>query len=911
MNTHKARLDHKEKGRSNIYLSLKLLRKLGRIGRRLPLLFFVALIVVFSFGISIRSALGLDLLPFFCPDCVGQSYGQRNHVGGECFYTYSTMVKGKTGFYIVKSCGDPTFFEEFNYDNNFIYHLADTTWATYQNGTWTDAKCFDGRIAYSTYLNGAFGQQNGPCDGFTPYMGNEGNVWVPRYMNVGDTDPRNTTIVALAKESCTCCQAQYTGPTGRWVKLVSLENLDLGSGLGWKDVIRIAIMDGPGKGENFWYARNYGWVGFGHVDPPDASQSLFNVTHISGVDYDRRERQWTCSQPPPNCQVSVPGDHWRGEYYNNMSLSGSPSMVRDDGTGFLSFDWGSGSPSSSCGIGADRFSIRWTRTVNFSGGNYQFTVTADDGVRLWIDSRLKLDKWFDQAPATYTVGPISLSTGNHTIIMEYYENGGGAVAKLSWQAVGSFNFESGWEDGQVHGFANRVEYSKNVAGYFNSFNPPPECSRRYRETVHSGNYSLMIAGYSQASYAFCYYRVFDLNIPIVNGMKIGYWIYHAVGTPKVSVDGHFTDGTNGWTIRDFNNNGYLTDQHGVRIHPAFRRDQMNQWYYVEVDLSRAAGKTINFIMFAFDNGNDGFKGQYRAYVDDFRIFTSASSSPQPAGKSKLSIHTSFLGGESMQFIEQAQPTVVKILNNFGPATEVKQKSPLTLIVGRIWYDDRQRLNDGNPEDRAQEWWNNLKSTILANPAVDYWEGYNEPGIPDANVMNWYARFEKKRVEILAANGLKACIGNFSTGVPDVNDPTVWPAFYSALDAAKANGGVLGLHEYSAPTMDWLFDPNSGEGWLTGRYRKVYRQYLTPAGREIPLVITECGIDGGVGGGGAGGGWKNYQSPEDYFNQLKWYDSILEEDQYVLGATIFCLEIYGWESFDIRGRVRELLTDYVR
>ena len=638
--------------------------------------------------------------------------------------------------------------------------------------------------------------------------------------------------------------------------------------------------------------------------------------------------------------------------------------------------------------------------------------------------------------------------------------------------------ESGWEDGQVHGRVDSIKYSRNVAGYFNTWSPPPECSRRYHETVRSGNYSLMIAGYSQASYAYCYYRVFDEHIPVVEGMKISYWIYHKVGTPKISVDGHFTDGA---TIRDFGG-GILIDQHGIRIHPGYRQDPMNQWYYVEVDLSAAAGKTIDFIMFAFDNGGDGFRGQYRAHVDGFRIFTEGSGFPSsitgglpkgafgsgsqtdevtepetwrwselfyghqgidmidwqsdacggwhnyamgwhqgdlveylmkfggdysrlvlrgiadrpgpveleiyidgqykaraawdnnndcnqdvavdidgisydthaiavkfvndynnpsmgdrnfyldglkverssgpppppppppPANKSKLTIHTSFLGGESMLFIEQAQPTVIKILNNFGPAQQVKEKSPHTKIVGRIWYDDRQRLGVGSPEDRAQDWWNDLRDTILAHPAVDYWEGYNEPVINDAGLMGWYARFEKKRVDILAEHGLSACIGNFSTGMPPV-ERDLWEAFYPAIDAAKSKGGVLGLHEYSAPDLDWLFDYGSGEGWLTGRYLKVYRQFLTPSGREIPLVITECGIDAGVGVGDGRCtnppcGWKTYQSAEDYFDQLKWYDSILKEDSYVLGATIFCLEIYGWEDFDIRGRVRELLTDYV-
>jgi subtilisin family serine protease len=319
-----------------------------------------------------------------------------------------------------------------------------------------------------------------------------------------------------------------------------------------------------------------------------------------------------------NCQADVPADHWNGEYYSNTTLSGSPSLVRDDGDGFLNFDWGSDSPGSSCGIGADYFSVRWTRAVNFGSGNYQFIVTADDGVRLWVDNQLILDKWILQSPTTYTVGPISLS-GNHTLKMEYFENAGRAVAKVSWQLADESIFKSGWENGEVYGYSDLVLYSKDVAGYYNSSSPPPECSRRYRERVRSGDYSLMMAGYSQASYAYCYYKVFDLNLNVVNGMKIGYWIYHSQGTPKISVDGYFSDGT---TLRDFYNNGYLTDQYGVRIHPGNRKDPMNQWYYVEVNLSKAAGKRLAFIMFAFDNGSDGFTGQYRAYVDDFKIFNS-------------------------------------------------------------------------------------------------------------------------------------------------------------------------------------------------------------------------------------------------------------------------------------------------
>jgi hypothetical protein len=109
-------------------------------------------------------------------------------------------------------------------------------------------------------------------------------------------------------------------------------------------------------------------------------------------------------------------------------------MVRYDGEGFLNFDWASGSPGPSCGLGADNFSVRWTRNVYFDEGTYRFTVTSDDGVRLYIDGALKLQKWLDQGSTTYTVN-VPLSGGDHDIKLEYYENGGDAVAKLSWNKI--------------------------------------------------------------------------------------------------------------------------------------------------------------------------------------------------------------------------------------------------------------------------------------------------------------------------------------------------------------------------------------------------------------------------------------------------------------------------------------------
>ncbi|MGH9754986.1 MAG: RHS repeat-associated core domain-containing protein [Blastocatellia bacterium] len=51
-------------------------------------------------------------------------------------------------------------------------------------------------------------------------------------------------------------------------------------------------------------------------------------------------------------------------------------------------------------------------------------------------STSRINKWFDQAPTTYTA-EAPLSAGNHEVKLEYYENGVTAVASLSWEFIGS------------------------------------------------------------------------------------------------------------------------------------------------------------------------------------------------------------------------------------------------------------------------------------------------------------------------------------------------------------------------------------------------------------------------------------------------------------------------------------------
>ncbi len=121
---------------------------------------------------------------------------------------------------------------------------------------------------------------------------------------------------------------------------------------------------------------------------------------------------------------------WKGEYWSNRDLSGSPIVTRNDVT--LEFNWGRGTPSQI--VPADNFSARWTRSANFDAATYRFHVVADDGARVWVDDRLLIDEWRDGSAREVT-GDIALAQGAHRLKVEYYERIGDARISLWWEKV--------------------------------------------------------------------------------------------------------------------------------------------------------------------------------------------------------------------------------------------------------------------------------------------------------------------------------------------------------------------------------------------------------------------------------------------------------------------------------------------
>ncbi|HZI13954.1 MAG TPA: PQQ-dependent sugar dehydrogenase [Myxococcus sp.] len=130
----------------------------------------------------------------------------------------------------------------------------------------------------------------------------------------------------------------------------------------------------------------------------------------------------------PLAPEACPVGQFRAEYFGNKELAGDPVRVRCEGAPISKF-WGTGSPVP--GVGPDHFSVRWTGRFYFPSGRYFFNAQADDGVRVFVDGARVINGWRDQSTTSY-LGYRWLGSGEHTVVMEYYEHGVDAVAGLRW-----------------------------------------------------------------------------------------------------------------------------------------------------------------------------------------------------------------------------------------------------------------------------------------------------------------------------------------------------------------------------------------------------------------------------------------------------------------------------------------------
>lgn len=135
------------------------------------------------------------------------------------------------------------------------------------------------------------------------------------------------------------------------------------------------------------------------------------------------------AQSTPAAQKSAepPPVGFRATFFRDTSLT-SPVVQRVDRS--VDFDWGPAAPE---GLDqSDHFGARWEGNLFIARDDkYRFLLTSDDGSRLFIDDQVVVDNW--GAHAEVTVGnTVELKAGVHPIRVEFFDEIGNALVKLTW-----------------------------------------------------------------------------------------------------------------------------------------------------------------------------------------------------------------------------------------------------------------------------------------------------------------------------------------------------------------------------------------------------------------------------------------------------------------------------------------------
>jgi hypothetical protein len=125
-----------------------------------------------------------------------------------------------------------------------------------------------------------------------------------------------------------------------------------------------------------------------------------------------------------------------GKYFNNSQApTGTPTATELDSS--INFNWNGGSPAT--GVAGTNWAAEWTGyIIPQYTAQYNIVATADDGVRLWLNGRLVINAWVNQAPTSYSTGRYTLIAGHkYPIKIDYFQGGGGSALTLMWQTLGT------------------------------------------------------------------------------------------------------------------------------------------------------------------------------------------------------------------------------------------------------------------------------------------------------------------------------------------------------------------------------------------------------------------------------------------------------------------------------------------
>lgn len=160
----------------------------------------------------------------------------------------------------------------------------------------------------------------------------------------------------------------------------------------------------------------------------------FGRSHAAGIPF---EFSWSEFSLPLMWKV----EYFRMDTFDPVKYPGvftnaiKRGVLRTDTINQLEFTWW-GAPAS--GVTEDHFAVVATTRRDFAEGDYTFGITADDGVRFYVDDKLLIDEWditkYNFNDELHHEVTIHLK-GTHSLKVDYYDQTGFATLMLRIQKM--------------------------------------------------------------------------------------------------------------------------------------------------------------------------------------------------------------------------------------------------------------------------------------------------------------------------------------------------------------------------------------------------------------------------------------------------------------------------------------------
>ncbi|WP_105973004.1 PA14 domain-containing protein [Streptomyces geranii] len=133
--------------------------------------------------------------------------------------------------------------------------------------------------------------------------------------------------------------------------------------------------------------------------------------------------------PASAATVTCASPTYKRQFFGNTAFSGTPKKTDCDAA--VAENWGAKAPAT--GLPKDNFGVRWTVTRDFgSGGPFALTVAAQDGIRVYLDGKAKVNLWKNVTTTQKKTVNLTIPSGKHTLRVDYANWTGSANVNFAY-----------------------------------------------------------------------------------------------------------------------------------------------------------------------------------------------------------------------------------------------------------------------------------------------------------------------------------------------------------------------------------------------------------------------------------------------------------------------------------------------